>query len=343
MGTNLRRWFGPILLLAVLAAGIGYWFFWNHLADNLKTGVDRWVSARQAEGMDVAHGAVTVTGFPYRLLVSIDAPRLSAPEHPLAPSWGAEQLLVYFQPWNFSHAILQPIGPQPLAWGPADARKATLIQSNDARVSARFDAAGQIDNIAADLRDVVADGDSPLRQASRIQFHMRSNSGQSDDRPANSTNIALTGNDMVLLPDATPLGESFDEAAVSLLFRPLPAGTEPDQLDRWRDQGGVIDVNRIAFLKDKLRVSGDGTVALDLARRPEGAMVFIVQDADQFIDALAAAGEMSDLTRIGLRMAVSALEKTDKEGNRTVTLPLAVQNGMVSLLKFNLFPVPPVY
>lgn len=343
MGILLRRWFGPILLLAVLAAGIGYWFFWNHLADSLKAGVDRWVAERHAEGMDISHGTVAVTGFPYRLLVSIDTPRLSAPQRPMAPSWAAEQLDIYFQPWNLSHAILQPLGSQSLGWGPADARRGTLVQSTDARISARFDNAGQLDTIAADMRDVAADGDSPLRQAGRLQFHMRQNDGQNDKRPANSTNLALAGNDLVLTPGATPLGNSFDEVALSMLLRPLPRGLAPDQLDLWRDQGGVIDIDRIAFLKDQLRVSGDGSLALDLQNRPEGAMVFIVQGADQFIDALAAAGHMSDLARIGLRMAVSALEKTDKEGNRKVALPLAIQNGTASLLKFKLFPVQPVY
>lgn len=343
MGTLLRRWFGPILLLAVLAVGIGYWFFWNHLADNMKAGVGRWVAERQAEGMVVSHGTVAVTGFPYRLLVSIDTPRLSAPQRPLAPIWAAERLDIFFQPWNLSHTILQPVGPQSLGWGPADARRGSVVQSTDARISARFDSAGRLDTIAADLRDVAADGDSPLRQATRLQFHMRQNSGQSDDRPVDSTNLALTGHDLVLTPGATPLGSRFDEAALSMLLRPLPRGLEPGQLDQWRDQGGVIDIDRIAFLKDQLRVSGDGSVALDLQNRPEGAMVFVVQGADQFIDALAAAGHMSDLARIGLRMAVSALEKTDGEGNRKVTLPLAIQNGTASLLKFRLFPVQPVY
>lgn len=343
MGILLRRWLGPMLLLALLAAGVGYWFFWNHLADNLKAGVDRWVTERQAEGMDISHGTVAVTGFPYRLLVSIDSPRLSAPQRPMAPSWATEQLDIYFQPWNLSHAILQPLGPQSLGWGPADARRTSVLQSADARISARFDSAGRLDTVAADMRDVVADGDSPLRRATRLQFHMRQNSGQSDDRPANSSNLAITGNDLMLMPGATPLGDSFDEAALSMLLRPLPRGLEPGQIDQWRDQGGVIDIDRIAFLKDQLRVSGDGSVALDLQNRPEGAMVFIVQGADQFIDALAAAGHMSDLARIGLRMAVSALEKTDKEGNRKVTLPFAIQNGTASLLKFKLFPVQPVY
>ncbi len=343
MGILLRRWFGPIVLLVVLLAGVGYWFYWNHLADGLKAGVERWVAERRAEGMDVEHGTVAVTGFPYRLRVSIDAPRLASPQRPMAPDWAADRLDIFFQPWNFSHAILQPIGPQSLAWGPADARMASVVQSTDMRVSVRFDAAGQLDTIAADLRDVIADGNSPLRQAARLQFHLRRNSGQSEDRPANSSNLALTGNEIVLTPDATPLGDRFDEAAVSLLLRPVPGGLSPVQLDRWRDASGVIDIDRIAFLKDSLRVSGDGSVALDLQRRPEGAMVFIVQGADRFIDALADAGQMSDIARIGLRMAVSALEKTDSEGNRKVTLPLAIQDGTVSLLKFKLFPVPPVY
>ena len=343
MGTFLRRWIGPLILLLVLGGGAGYWFYWNHLADGLRAGLDRWVADRRAEGIDVRHGPVEVSGFPYRLLLTVGAPAVSAPRRPAAPAWSADSLDIYFQPWNLRHVILQPQGAQQLGWDARDGRKATVIRSADTRISVRFDNAGHMETIATDMREMVADGDSPVRQAGRLQFHYRDNDGQAPDRPKNSTNLALTGDDIVLTSGLVPISDTYQQAALSILLRPLPAGTTPEALDAWRDESGVIDISRIAFLTDRLRVSGDGTVALDLNRRPEGAMTFVVHGADRFIDALTAQGRMSEIARVGLRMAVSALEKTDKEGNRTVTLPLTVQDGIVSLLGFKLFPVPPVY
>lgn len=343
MGTFLRRWIGPLVLLLVLGGGVGYWFYWNHLADGLRAGLDRWVADRRAEGIEVRHGPVEVSGFPYRLLLNVNAPAVSVPRQPAAPAWSADSLDIYFQPWNLHHVILQPQGAQQLGWDARDGRKATVIRSADTRISVRFDDAGRMETIATDMREIVADGDSPVRQAGRLQFHYRDNDGQAPDRPKDSANLALTGDDIVLTSGLVPIGHTYQQAALSILLRPVPTGTTPEALDAWRDVSGVIDISRIAFLTDGLRVSGDGTVALDLNRRPEGAMTFVVHGADLFIDALTSQGRMSELARVGLRMAVSALEKTDEEGNRTVTLPLTVQDGIVSLLGFKLFPAPPVY
>lgn len=343
MGIFLRRWIGPLVLLLVLGGGVGYWFYWNHLADGLRAGLDRWVADRRAEGIEVQHGPVEVSGFPYRLLLNVSAPTVSVPRQPAAPAWSADSLDIYFQPWNLRHVILQPQGAQQLGWDARDGRKATVIRSADTRISVRFDNAGRMETVATDMRELVADGDSPVRQAGRLQFHYRDNDGQAPDRPKDSANLALTGDDIVLASGLVPISDTYQQAALSILLRPVPNGTTPEALDAWRDASGVIDISRIAFLTDRLRVSGDGTVALDLNRRPEGAMTFVVHGADLFIDALTVQGRMSELARVGLRMAVSALEKTDEEGNRTVTLPLTVQDGIVSLLGFKLFPVPPTY
>ncbi len=343
MGTFLRRWIGPLVLLLVLGGGTGYWFYWNHLAEGLRAGLDRWVADRRADGIDVRHGPVEVSGFPYRLLLNVSAPAVSVPQEPAAPAWSAAALDIYFQPWNLHHVILQPQGAQQLGWGPPERRQATVIQTADTRASVRFDAAARLETIATDMRDVVADGDSPVRQAGRLQIHYRENDGQTPERPEHSVNLALTGDDIVLVPGLVPVSDTFQQAALSVLVRPVPKAASPEALDAWRDESGVIDISRVAFLTDRLRVSGDGTIALDLNRRPEGAMTFVVHGADRFIDALTSQGRMSELARVGLRMAVSALEKTDKEGNRVVTLPLTVQDGTLSLLGFKLLPVPPVY
>lgn len=343
MAGFLRRWLGPLILLTVVVGGVGYWFCWNHLADGLRSGFDRWVAERRASGMEVRHGAVEVSGFPYRLLLNVAAPEVSAPARPGAPSWSATALDIYFQPWNLRHVIAVPTGAQQFGWDAGGRRRSSTVSSSDSRASIRIDRAGRLETVAADLREVQADGDSPLRQAGRLQFHLRANDGQAEDRPANSINLALTGDDIALIPGLVPISDTYQQAALSVLVRPLPTGADDAALDAWRDDAGVIDIARIAFLADRLRVSGDGTVALDLQRRPEGAMTFTVQGSNQFIDALTAQGRMSEIARVGLRMAVSALEKTDKEGNRTVTLPLTVQDGIVSLLGFKLFPVPPLY
>lgn len=340
---RLSTWIGPIILLLVALAVAGYWFYWDHLAAELRAGFDRWVEQRRAEGLTVQHGAVDVGGFPYRLTLTVADPALGAPQEKLAPAWSAPQLTIYFQPWNLRHVIAEAGGRQHLAWTDGGTRHEAFVTAETAQASSRFDRSGRLDEFAADYRNVKVTGPLPLEAAARLQLHGRVNHGEAPERPAGSLDLALEAEKATLGQAIEPLGREIDAAFLTLLARPMPAATTPAALDAWRDAGGVIDVHRLLLRTGELEVSGDGSFALDRERRPEAAMSLDVHNAEAFLDALVANGSLSGAGRLGLGVAVNALERPDAAGKPIVRLPVTVQDGRLAVAGFELLAVRPLY
>ncbi len=71
----MRVSFRYLILIAVLVLGIGgYVGYWLFLAGQVEPLVARWAEERRAEGYRIAYDAVSVEGFPFRLLARIERP-----------------------------------------------------------------------------------------------------------------------------------------------------------------------------------------------------------------------------------------------------------------------------
>lgn len=340
---RLKTWLGPAIVLAVVLAGIGYWNWWQGMAQRLETGFAAWVEARRAEGIDVDWSGRDIGGFPYRLTLGLDGIAVSAPARPGAPAWSARRLEVHFQPWERGHAIAGIAGRQSLAWSRGDIRHEAVLEAESTYASIRLDAAGGPETIALDAREVAVSGAVPVERMERFQLHVRFNHGEQPDRPAGSVNLGLHADGLRLREGVSPVGPDVSVARVSALARPFPGGFDPAAVDAWRDAGGVVDVLGLEVRTGALAVTGDGSVALDAARRPEAAGVLVVRGADAFVDALSATGVVQSYARIGLQIAIAALEKPDPDGGRSVSVPWSIQDGQLELLGLKLLRVQPLY
>lgn len=336
----MRRWLGIGIPLILIVGIGGYWFYWNALADGLQKGFDRWVADRRAEGVEVDHGTAEVTGFPYRLELHIPQPTLFAPRLNAQPSWSAEKLVLYFQPWQKGHGIASVEGAQDIGWVEGTVRRNAKVTTERTLASFRFNDRGQILRVDSDMTEVEVNGSIPLRSADRLQTRAEYRR-MADGRTAFDTKVR--GQNLKVDPAASPLGEQIDLADISLEWEPLPASAAPRDLDAWRDGSGVMQISRMEIVAGELSVSGDGTFALDKNRRPEGAAALIVRGADAFVEAVAAAGEIGAGGRLGLKLAITALEETDTEGNRFVRVPIAVQEGRLKIMGIGLTRVRPLY
>ena len=104
-----------ILIGLVVAAMFGYYFYWNSLADTLVAGIERWIDQRRADGYEIDHAGYDVRGFPFRLTLVVEAPRIARPAAPNGFDWRGDWITIYLQPWDPTHAIADLQGPQRLA------------------------------------------------------------------------------------------------------------------------------------------------------------------------------------------------------------------------------------
>lgn len=336
----MKRWLGIGIPLILIVGIGGYWFYWNVLADGLQQGFERWVADRRAEGVEVAHGEVEVSGFPYRLELHIPDPALSAPKLNAEPSWSAGKMVLYFQAWQRGHGIASLEGVQNIGWMDGTVRRNARVTAEKVLASFRYTDQGRIVRLDTDMTRVELKGSVPLRSADRLQS--RAEYRRMEDG-ATAFDTKVRGENLRVDPAASPLGEQIDLADFSIEWEPIPASTAPRDLDTWRDAGGVMQISRMEIVAGDLSVTGDGTFALDPERRPEGASALIVRGADAFVNAVSAAGQIGAGGRLGLRLAITALEETDKEGRRFVKVPISIQEGRLKIMGVGLLRVRPLY
>ena len=91
-----------ISLVLIAALGwSGYWFWQAHIARQAVTG---WFEDRRADGWQAEYDALRVRGFPNRIDVTLDAPRLSDPDRGVA--WQAPFLQVLRLSYRQGHEIV---------------------------------------------------------------------------------------------------------------------------------------------------------------------------------------------------------------------------------------------
>ena len=315
------------LVAALGVAAIGYVAFWFWAAGAAEQSVVRWAEARRAEGMEVGWGNLSVGGFPFRLEVSVEGPRMAAPRHPLTPEWRGARVVAYAHPWNLRHVLASFEGDHALSFLEGDSRRSISLRARTWLASWQAGPEGRPKRISIDLHDVQAtDSAAPEpTRAARLQLHVRP--GQAPNALAD---IAMKASSIVLpKAQALPLGPEIGAAELdATLMGPLPEGGYPQAVLRWRDGGGVVEVRRIAVEWGEVSVEASGTLALDAATRPEGAFTAEVRNHRELLDELIAAKALS--TDDG-RLARAALDLLAAAGGGALAVPVTAQNGKLWL------------
>lgn len=315
-------------LVALIGLGVAaYVAFWFWMANAAEEGVQRWAEERRSAGMDVGWRALSVDGFPFRLAVTLDEPRVALPGHPLAPEWRGERVVAFAQPWSLRHVIARFEGEHALAFRQGDRRRRIALSAGSWLASWRAGPDGRPERISIDLHDLEARDSAaagPTR-AARLQAHARP--GQ---KAGALVDLAFKAED-VLLPaaEAPPLGPAV--ALVELdatVMGPLPPGGYPEAVLRWRDEGGVVEVRRLVVDWGEVRLEAAGTLTLDAATRPEGAFTAKLWNHGKLLDALVAAEALS---ADDARLARAALDLLAAAGGGAVSVPVTAQNGKLWL------------
>ena len=315
------------LLAVIVLLVLGYVGFWFWMARAVEQGVQRWAEDRRAEGMEVGWDALSVGGFPFRLEVAVEAPRLAQPRSPLAPEWRGERLVAYAEPWSLRHVIARFEGQHELSFRQGEQRRRIGLSARAWLASwAGENGRARVD---LDLRDAVAtDSAAPgPTRAARLQVHARP--GHAANAVADLA-LQVSG---LLLPSAEglPLGPEVTLLEVdAALMGPLPPPGlgYPEAVLRWRDDGGVVEVRRFALEWGEVRLEANGTLALDAATRPEGAFSARLWNHRRLLEALVASRAMS---ADDARLAAAALDLLAAAGNGAVAAPISAQNGRLWL------------
>jgi hypothetical protein len=271
--------YGPVaLLLAVVAAYIGFWFY---SADHYGKGLDAANGSEIVPGVHFAFAEKEIGGFPFRMDIVLDGVTFAYRSAAGETAWRSEKLAIHALSYNDQQFVFEAAGLQSIAW-PGDAGKAQVlyVTPGTAHASAqlrggklvRFD----LDLVNVQLEDATAGKDSGRSMnAARAQFHIRA-SGQDkadvvvqlDSARIGSGYPAPLGRDIKSLVTAATLthANAFDA------LRQGNANIK-DAAEAWRRAGGAALIDKATLTSE---TASDailtGRFALDTAREWDGML-----------------------------------------------------------------------
>ena len=318
-----------LLPLALLAAALGYYVYWNEVADRARLAMLRWVDQRRAAGFEIQHGALRIGGFPYRIEIEVAAPLIADPDAPQAWRWQGEQVRGILQPWNLRHLILEFPGEHRVDWRENGRARFAAGRAGQARASLVFDGAGRWDRIAGEAAALDLATDLGPVSAVRAELHVRHSPTSADD-----VDVAVEVQNLQLPEDSVPapMGRTVTRArAIGMVAGPWPAGPFASALERWRDEGGAVELRSVEVKWAAFELQGDGTLTLDKEMRPLAALATEVKGYGALLETLAAAGRMRASDARTARFALDLLAKNGDDGRRALSVPVSAQDGRLFL------------
>lgn len=326
-----RLLFAALGLLAV--AAIGYGVLWHYLAARLERELVHWVGEQEAAGWKIATGAVASGGFPWHVVLAVPAPVV---EDPSGNRWDGAPLTVsvpLFDPRHVSIEspgvhVVTPKGSEPLRLAAGGAAADLLFDGHGLeratiRLAVVAAMGGRLDRLDLDLRRLA--------------------SGKVDHTVASwETHLAL---DNLVLPENPGLLFGPHLPSVRLdahLQGSLPSGSLKEALAAWRDDGGTLEIDALSMDWPPLALSGKGTAALDSDMQPLLASTCEIKGLFPAIDALTRGGVIRGQDAGVIKLALGFMMKSGRDGQKTLTLPLSIQNRMLSIGPVKLFDVPPL-
>lgn len=313
------------LAVAVIAAA-GYTAYWFSAAAELRAGIGKWTEQRRAAGWSVEPGEPDISGFPARIEVLLQTPRLAGPAGHWR--WTAPNIRAQTRPWAlgeisvFSPGIHVYTTRKGDFWAEFDEAEAEIAVGD----SIFSDIVVRLMSIHLRLPD-----GAPI-QAKKLTVRMRDNVviDPAADTSETGTSVAIDVRGMVLPARwRPPLGRDMARLSMDAIVTgkaPLKS-TIAETLARWRDDGGAIEIKAFAIDWGTLVVRADGTFALDRNLQPEGAMMADIRGIDRTTDQLIGAGIVSARAAFAAKVANRALSFR----GGSAKLPLSVQNQRLYL------------
>jgi hypothetical protein len=313
------------LTIAAIAAA-GYTAYWFSAAAELRAGIATWTEQRRKAGWSVELGEPDIGGFPNRIEVLVQTPRLEGPAGRWR--WTAPNIRAVAQPWSLGEISVFFPGIHVYAtrkgdlWAEFDQAEAEILVGSSA-----------ISDIVVRLATInvrLPDG-APLL-AKKLVARVRDSVviDPAADIPETGTSVAVDVRD-ILFPARwqPPLGRVMARLSVDAVVtgEATPDVTIADTLTRWRDGGGAAEIKAFAVDWGALALRADGTFALDRKLQPQGAMMADIRGIDRTTDQLIAAGVIDARTAFAAKVANRALSFR----GGSAKLPLSVQEQRLYL------------
>lgn len=310
----------------VVAAVVAYILIWFALAEQARARLESWAAERRAHGWTVAWDDLHSSGFPWRLTLGLEQPRLARPD---GLGWSGPVLTLWSHPWRPDLIHVEGRGAQRLEGGggvlalEVERFAATLGRGS---VEAHAHGIAGAEVAVADLGVSIAA--LPMQK-------------DASERTA-SWRFALSARDITLPPAAGPGGTVALAELVGRVLGPVPDAPPVAALAQWSRQGGTVELDQVALNWPPVAVEGSGTAALDPAGQPLLALSAQVRGLDVLMDRLAGDGLLDPGAARVAKTILGLMARPDSRGRPAVPVPITVQDGALFVGPARMAAVPAI-
>lgn len=333
-----------IAMLALLALAVLYSAYWLLLAVYVRAYAETWIESRRNEGYDVAYDDVDVGGYPGAVRLSFDQPQVTAAPRDGAGSWAAARFNAAINPFDWTRHTYEIVGDHVVVLGEPPRRD--VLRGRAEVFTLDMDLGSSVPDGVLTVRDWTLRGEGGGQVTiERLDATGRDVTGE-EGAEAGATYALDAAAARVVLPEQadSPLGREIQSVSfASTVIGPLDFDRWPQGLLRWRDRGGVLEIKRLAAGYGPVSFTGDGTVALDNAGQPEGALTLQVQGLLEAVDAFQSHGLIGPQEALGVKFLWSALARQPQDGGPPViSVPMTVQDRFLAVGPLRLVRLPEI-
>ncbi|MEW5728988.1 MAG: DUF2125 domain-containing protein, partial [Pseudomonadota bacterium] len=299
-----------------------------------------WAGQRRERGWHAEWAGLAVAGFPLRVAVRIDAPRLARPS---GLEWSTGAATASASPADLTLVTVRAPGPHKLRWreGPA-----ATVTAQSATAVVDVSAAGRLEDasLVANGVSVAAEGLAEPVALAALAVTVDPAATPPAGHEEVAATFSLTLQDLTL-PPLPGLALDRQVALVEAegrLMGAVPPGPPAEALAAWSAEGGTVELDRLAVDWPPMVLEADGTLALDPASQPLVALSARVRGYGELMDRLAAAGVVEHGAANAAKIVLSLLARPDAQGRPAIPLPITIQDGAFYLGPARVGTVPPL-
>lgn len=322
-----------IIVLLVVALALGLWTAgWYVAGRQLIAAIDRWATARRAEGWQVAYGAPAIGGFPTKVSVLLTDPALAgAARGPgtIAWTWRAPSIRVEIVPWRFDRIVLRNHGENRVGLERDGAHLDGVLETDDARVRIE---AGRPDDVGHYVIELAHPqlrvAQPPIGVTAReVGLDLRLHRTAPGDHLAVAAVLGVGVADLVTEALGRVAAAPVTANLHAELMGAIPPGPPDQSVPAWRDDGGTVELRRFYFTAGGVTLTANGTLAFDNQMRPMGAASATIRGYDAAIDRLTEIGTVNPRDAQLAKLLLSALATPGDNGERVLNVAITAQNG----------------
>jgi hypothetical protein len=336
--------------LAFLIALGAYCGAWWYVSEQTRAAITTWIAAPPEDRITISQDDMHRGGFPFAVRWTIEAPTAEARWVLGDLSIQARSLALWSEVWTPSKVRFHADKPRSSGHHAPTGRAWRMeMGSLSGSIERKGGGALDVDYAGADLvLTEITPNVGTVTGRTVAEAKVFRGAARRPERGATSEGLVSQAATLRLEDVKVPgsigiLDAETGHAQARFTLRGAIGDGSIEDLVAWRDQGGVLEIEKLDIDWTPLDLAFEGTLALDEQLRLLGAGTADMRGLPTVIDKLVYRGDIKSSEATITKLALALLTRVAKDGGAAVVrLPLTAQDGKLRAGPFTLGRLPPI-